>query len=899
MIRNKFLALDFRQLPLSEQNSRTDVRASWSSALVDWIVYVKTTTTSRFKEYLELMCRNSHGLVVVYAQRKNIDPVFAGYCYRAKEISRDGSTLIYYEYALSGNEEEFLSFCRQYFDGSPLTNSPESTVRIGASTSSPAKRRKTPKTLDALKVWVRTRYDLVFKPFIRKHHVLPKMEYLSICETTPMGRELGWLSYDPRTKSIGELHAVEQGTLPFLLIQYLNLLWKQQPNNIPSFYRNGVMEAPRKLALPPPTTYKLVLEMTLRYEPDLAGQGHEEPHSISVYPTQGFFVGEMHTSIDTSTLKDDEESLEVDATMVFDVSKNFIPHSAMLNFDVYATYINTYNQKCINQAGYAAFKLVDLLADLSKTHETQLVVSTSEQEDNTKGHLFLQIKSCNLKPKEKAHAVSNTDLEAKQSLIMEYITENTKFYHAHPASNPSIENVTVFLFRTRTIYIPGSLFDVFALPTPREDYFINVLMMSYQRRLVLEDPIGTPPFNGPQLMAQWVGQADDKLKVYTIMDSLAFFVNYCTYQTDEIDHNKRHHTWRKDRVEKTESFDDLMPRMNGDCEDFSKQILREVMMLKYGARYFTSEILLKHVLPILHRFIFVSGLAGVSAMAISEAKRGSASLNGHECVYAVPNYIFFEALGRNTPRDYPLMNLYSKEEKYAGMKEKEIIYVLEGTGNLFPEPRSKQHRWQIIEEDINQYPESESITEIYTDMVFYDPHKEDNFYKMIITMLTPEFYYRWGHPVFEFLLVKESEGLFSKSYQRGVYFEELLNIHENNLVSILPCPEISPEILKVSLAVHENNYPPAELMKPPITQEMLEVARVLTIQRPSSSSSSSNEKSAFSFQIRFADMTNEIIQNLIELCEKTNYSLRCDIEPVHQSDLYKNRIFGGYNISFY
>lgn len=881
---------DFRIKPLNEQDIRVNrgkiTRPRWSSALMDWLIHMKTYYASPFKDYLDLMVRNIHGLVIFYYSDNTMSPKMIGYGFRVEAISQKGeeSNLVYYECV--DQKDSFLEYAQKHFPTKTLLDDlPVAKTLIGCKASSSSKIVK-PTTLFELKRLAREQFDLVFKTFSQIKRMDGRLKYVTLCETTPMGTEVGTAVYDPSNKAMVSLECLENQTVPALLIHYLTLELGAKPHNIPAFYRKVKLSS-QPLTFTPTPTFQLILDVTLRYEPDLAGAGHELPHSINVYPTQGYYVGEKGgVVVDTSELNPETDALDTDARLVFEVSKNFIPKSVMLNFDVYATYMLKTGQGCINQAGYLGVNLAKLVTE-GELHEVELTVPTSEQSDSVKGRLSVQVHSCNLEIKNKAHATSEETLSTKQSLILDYVETNRTFYHKHPASNPSIDNVTVFLFKTRNIHIPGSLFDVFRLPVPREDYFINVLMISYQRRLTLED-VGV----GSVTPEQWMTEASPKLKVLTVMDMLAVFVNYCTYQTDEIDHNKRENVWRKSLVEKTESFDDIMPRMNGDCEDFSKQILREVMMLKYGQRYFVTEIILKHVIPTLHEFIFVSGLAGVSAKAISGASAYTTSLNGHECVYAIPNYIFFEALSRNTPRDYPLMNLYSGEERYAGADRAESIYVLEGTGNLFPEPRSKAHRWMMVESDFSACEESDKIMDVYIDMVFYSPEGPDNFYKMIITMLTPEFYYRWGFPVFEFLLVRAYPSLLGVGYQRGVEFAELLHIYNNKDVGIVPCPEIPSEVLKVSLSVHDNDYPPLTLVKPPITDEMRQVAESLTF-------GEAKGPAAFTFQIRFADMTYEIIRNIREIALKKNYSVKCDIEPVHQAEYYHNRIFGGFNISFY
>lgn len=865
-------------------------------------------TNNQLKQYSDSFIQHIQGLVLITNIKKS-NNIF-GYCFKAKHITSHSAfqNVVFYDMKDTSLSQQFLNYCQtlfyeeyngqvQFMDNYPKdlssSSSLSSTLNIGNNRVSHITSPRTPQQqMNDCIVHARARYGLVFKPFT---HDQESETYIALCLGTPMGRELGRIPYTIGNMSVGKVESKEQEVVPPLLECFAtNLVGKMYTGDLPTA---------RSINLPDePEPHILFLDFSLIYEPILAGHGIEMPHSIHIYPTQGFSIGDEHLVIDTSILDPHVDALDIDIQYNFSVSKAFIPDNASLNIDVYATYINDCGQQCINQAGFASLKFSDFFTG-EKIKADLIVPASSNPTSFSKGVVELKLKQSNMKIKSREHTHPIESLASKQHLIYGYIERNREFYNAHPTPISSIQHVTVFGFQTRTLYIPGSLFDVFNIPKTKEDYFVNALLLSYHRRLILEHPETTPSYDLQLLADSWVNNTSQQEKICVVMDMLAMFVNYCTYQTDEVDHNvSTTERWRESKVEKMDSFDDIMARLNGDCEDFSMEILREVMTLKYNNAEYTNELIVQYVIPILYKFIFVSGLAGVTSDSINGAKSGKeTSIGGHECVYAIPNYIFFKAFSRNKENKRALDQLFEFDERMAGHETHEQIYIIEGTGNLFPEPRSKTHRWSMMEDQIFDCDTEDHLnSKVLTDYFFYNPDAEDNFYKMIITLLTPEFYFRFGVPIFEFLVVKEGEYLSEKIYMRGVSFQELLHIDDHPTISIVACPEIPSQVLKYSLAIHENDFPPSPLIKPTPSQDILDIAKSIKYIAPSSSScSSQNNKQSFSFQIRFKDMKQEIIDELLFIAKKTNFSLRCDAEFIHHPSLYPNLICGGYNISFY
>src|SRR5690606_11036590 len=102
----------------------------------------------------------------------------------------------------------------------------------------------------------------------------------------------------------------------------------------------GTLPSPSEVTFNKPVVrkFKLLLTFSLLYEPNVAGNGIEVPHSIHIYPTQGFFIGKKHcVLIIDPNIDPSSESVAFEVAKSFSVASAFIPKSAALNIDVYAT----------------------------------------------------------------------------------------------------------------------------------------------------------------------------------------------------------------------------------------------------------------------------------------------------------------------------------------------------------------------------------------------------------------------------------------------------------------------------------------------------------------------------------------------------------------------------------
>jgi hypothetical protein len=557
----------------------------------------------------------------------------------------------------------------------------------------------------------------------------------------------------------------------------------------------------------------------------------------------------------------------------------------MLNVDAYANIVTESGQVCINQAGYANFRLLELVAKRGQWFNQPLIVPNSSVR-KYKGMLSIACVGTSLKSKPEGSRVASIarvrgSADKAQRLINDYIQINRQFYEQHPPLTESVRQVTVFRYDGRKGRIPGSMFDIFKIPPSYEEYYLNCLRYALQRREPFE-PIGDDGDLGKRFLA--MSEAE---RTCVVMDMLCIYANYCVYETDEVDNNEEGvGPYVKKKRELIESFDAVEPRDGGDCEDFAKQMVRQAIELKVnGAKTFVSSAM-RLVIEILNRFIFASVLCGVSKGSISFKDLGTAKLSGHECAVAIPKYVFFKALSRSNP-NHPLFKLYSEEEINRGKGAE--IYVLEGTGNLFPEPRAESRTHEKLADILFDSFDKRATTNACRQF-FYKPDADDNFYKELIVIMTPEFFLLKGYVDCEFLLcLKNPDG--SGRIYRGVHFSSFLDIDKNTSVQLVETPLIPLKTFRAALRFDDDNFPPMALRPARASQEMLKIAQDLTTVNLKYLGKEPDD--FYSFQIRFQEMTPERLAILIREIKGRNLRSICYVEPVKISHSTGEAV-GGY-----
>lgn len=628
------------------------------------------------------------------------------------------------------------------------------------------------------------------------------------------------------------------------------------------------VEIPAGVRARPAEVYDLEIVCKLHYVPRLAGAGHETPHGINFYVSESFSATPQ-----TVFVHHRDMSLPRAHTLRFKVTRSHVPVYALLNIDSYARFLNTENEMCVNQSGYNNLALADLPAQIGRALKLSLVVPNSETRES-KGTLYVTPLSLSLPVA--AHARSARELvdaETKRfdALTRAYVRANNSFYDAHPASARSISNVTVYSYHGRRGCAPGSTFDLFRLPPSRERYYVNALHYALRRRA---------PAGEGDLWAQ----TDARGRVLAVMDMLCIYVNYCKYITDIVDNNLEGSPRMNAMVELIESFDDVRLRDAADCEDFTRETLCEAMELKYNRSDLASPVM-QEVRAIADDYVFASVLCGVSEDSLSHnggGPRGDDSLNGHECVVAVPKYVFFEALRRADP-SHEVLRAWPVAERSRGRGEH--IYILEGTGDLYPEPRAKSERYSSIE------PLFDGLTgpsKRVCRQFFYDPRTGHNFYKVMITLLTPEPFLKYGGRFFEFLVCKNGK--------RGVPLGELVGIDAHAEVSIMPAPELSVALFRAASRLNGDSTPLVPLRPAVELPGSSSVVAQLTLARELGRPLASVDPAdVFQFQVRHEICTPEMISDILSIVTRYRLNVACFPEPVKLTE-GEAGVCGGYNV---
>lgn len=673
----------------------------------------------------------------------------------------------------------------------------------------------------------------------------------------------------------------------------------------------------------------MIMKCNIEYIPNLAQESHEKSPSIHFHLSNN--VGAEPFIITLS--KNINFSKQID--LKFKLKTTQLPSDCLLNIDIFAKEKNELNQWCYNQAGYSNIRLIELIQSNDKI-KFDLKVPNSSNKQESMGIIILQKTSSsssssnntnigsviisdnstgnsNSSSSSSSIVISNNysfkqvqkHFNESENKIENYIYRNREFYSRHPPTYDRIDRVTVFKYKTRPGYTIGSLFDLFPIAKTKEEYYLNALNIAVGRR---SSKYRAKKVN--LMTGDFLKNSNEVYKCAVVMDMLTLYVNYCPYITDEIDHNKKNKNskWNQNLIELIESFDILRARNAGDCEDSTGEVLQEAMEIKYHYKDFQSKIMRK-VQKLCRKFIFTSVLCGVSNQSMNGSEHNkNLQLNGHEAAFAIPKSIFYTGLERYQDTERcELLDYASPKEKKQGSNLP--IFILEGTGDLQPEPSRQSREQQILQSCITSSDQIYNATSTY----HYDPSKNNNFYKVMITFITPEFYFRFGAKRFEFLICYAQKNNFYKPnsfskpdvhYTRGVLFTDLINISRKKNVCIAPSPKISNSLLESSYTITKDDYPILPLELPKLTKSIINYYnQINSIQVNNNSnlfrsslSSKIGSNVYHKIYIKFSDMNPSSAKNIEKIAHKYNLKVFCRIEPIRKT--FDNDIIGGYEITF-
>ena len=630
-----------------------------------------------------------------------------------------------------------------------------------------------------------------------------------------------------------------------------------------------------------------ILKIRIRYsyEPILSGAHREEQAELRIY---------LSTDVSTQVCILLPTTTPVETTLIFRLRSGAITADCIMNLDAYARYRNEDGTMCVNQAGYSNSLLSSVLS--GQLFETSLTVRNSH-EKHSKGEVRLQVLSAATERGRRFDenaplAAVLSRMQRDNDAVLEYARRNQDFYNQYRPRVKSIERITVYLQQTRVGCVPGALFDVFRLHKPDEEYYLNSLHIAVQRRFGASLKV--------DLETRWLRDCEPRLQTACAMDMLCVFVTACPYITDEVDNNdEKRGRWNAKLVELIESFDDVFSRNAGDCEDFARAILRLYYEILLGKEYFQSKVM-RAVAAIFERFIVFSLLCGVSTASIRDASSGDSQLNGHEAAIALPKAVFYEALRRRQPH-HSVLATASAAELSAGADD--CIYVLEGTGMLRPEPSKSTSVAELIRNSVSsaQQQRSSAPEEDLADasvLMHYDPRAPNNFYKLMVTLITPYFFLKWGHGFVEFLLVYQKS---QNCTERGVWFTELLNLHSDRRVGCEAAPMISEYVFGAFEHVSKDDYPLHSLHSAPLTDEMCDLAARSTYIQPGAAIDDDHveipDTHSYSFFININRMNQWRAASIVSLAKKAGLSVRTTAQPISVSP--ERLLSGVYQCKFF
>ena len=488
--------------------------------------------------------------------------------------------------------------------------------------------------------------------------------------------------------------------------------------------------------------YSLKLKVNLCYTPKLAPG--EKLHVILVYITCSDTVHRIEASKALTP--------RASFTLTFSTFRPALCKSDRISFDTYAIVSNDFGQHCMNQSGYAS-AFIHELTPFKKSLSLRIPTS----------HLYLP--KGTITASVEANDISSRsvgyDHALLSSLTASYIKLNQAFYATKPPSVDDIATITNYIFVGRNGIAPGGIFNVARIPHSKEDFFLHALDTALKRRF-----LDAPP-------------ADTHTLTLLLMDMVTIFANYVRYITDYAQFGKF-----KDL---TDSFDIVRLRLAGDCEDGAMEILLECLEIKYGT--FESAIM-NRLQQIAKGFIFCTALCAISGMAANDGE-GCTGMGGHMCAMAVPNKLFFSHIP-----DHPAAQLWPFEETQRGG---DLIYPLESTGNLWCNPKDVSARYSNIKRTLRPTLERHQ----YLVRQFFYSSTHEGFIKKVISLYTPEIYYRTGVPSIEFVVCSDGK--------RGVPMSQFT---ANRGISIEPCPFIPEKLMKLALRMQRDNLPVTPLEPP-------------------------------------------------------------------------------------
>lgn len=431
--------------------------------------------------------------------------------------------------------------------------------------------------------------------------------------------------------------------------------------------------------------------------------------------------------------------------------QNRIPYRACMNFEVFSDVYASGEGWCGNQAGECSLRMTEIMSNLRNHGKFEkripLMVPTAVENKN-KGYLTIKfvrgdsISGRNgMKLEFEEPDLELEDIMSDENKVNKLIQEEIKrVYQTHKEMKPSvsgIDRIHAYKYDIMKGSLPAYMFHFIYTSSTNESFYLNLANIVLRRYYMKEKDL--------------MESNDDDLIGRITLEMMTVYANWCKYITDLI---FAPGSRRLGLEEITESFDILRsrgirsnpwqrlrdPTDASDCEDFSREILMQLLELQKGT---WKSPLLRKLQDNCKYWLNFAVLAGVSGAKLAEHV-DTAEMGGHEYVIRLPKKHFFDMLRHWNPR-HLLLSLVSPGEQELGANLK--LQVGEGTGLMYCKVREDNT------DSVRKFMEKK-LNSPYRSVLFDSHHmrqcysinegKESTFYKTVSTGWCPELMERFN-----------------------------------------------------------------------------------------------------------------------------------------------------------
>lgn len=573
----------------------------------------------------------------------------------------------------------------------------------------------------------------------------------------------------------------------------------------------------------------------------------------------------------------------------YDLYNKDVPHTTRWNLAFFTEIRNKHGEFCVNQAGNASIPLAKLLGICSKLVSSSANSGTSPSKNIVfslqvpaspqveKGKIFMILKQDSVRlenalmSQQILHEISPQNFNNE---VNKYISSVVDTYKSIPPLYDGIRNIHAFTYVGPMGTLPATFYQRFKVPPCSESYWLNALEIVLARDGLMD------------LQRFSAGEGGEKYASRMLAEVCALYVNYCKYITDKVLKTSPPGRSRAKRSadEQIESFDLVRPRNAGDCEDDAKEIQIESFQLKLSFYEPDAHPALKRLHDIRNKYYAFSALGAVSSATIN-GDYGEQQFGAHEWLVFVPKDWFMKCVERATPSSPFVL----KEDEGVG-SDLEVM-VVEGTGMLRPDGEG-QEMFPKGRDYIENIQEGRSAFSNLRRIYFYNRVTGSNFYKVVITLYTNEFFLDQSSlpHIGEFIVETTNQG--KPAY--GAPFIDFIT--KKDTVRISPQKAIPPELYYHISIAQEDEYPILPLDPPSNPSKQVSPTDALypLVEYSSRARTESREWNLpVEYFMRFDQGTQERVSEILSVLESTGSYVDIHREPVSGDSV------GGWRILVY